>query len=263
MFLALSASSSHSSPFTYSIDATQFGTTWAMDQVIDSQNVSINSVVYKYTAIKPTESDLTVSVYNEGVFRETDDWSGLPSGSIVKYVPLPVTPISEFGQGGIDVVGDGEVVSTSVRYNYRIESILETANNSIEYVPIINTDIDLYNVLEDDAVSSEQADPEYSDEEEGDDKESDTDRRREALRAADAAIGNAMAISQDLVMQAMVAATDMTSYYAVAIQGGVYDDNIQLLDTNLPDSKQGLRNGLAQQILHTKMVDAQYRERSK
>ena len=45
-------------------------------------------------------------------------------------------------------------------------------------------------------------------------------------------------------------------------KGGVYDDNIQLLDSRLPENRQGLRNGLAQQILHTKMVDEQYKERS-
>jgi hypothetical protein len=233
-----------------------------MDQVFDSQNVSINSVIYKYTTEKDTESDLVVSVYNKGVFEEVDDWSGLPSGSIVKYVPLPVTPVSEFGEGGIDVVGDGSVHSTSLRYNYRIESILETTNKPIEYVPIINTDIELYNALEDDSISSEEADVEYSDDEESDDTDDNKDRRKRALRASEAAIGNAMAISQDLVMQAMTAATDMTSYYATAIKGGVYDDNIQLLDSRLPKNRKGLRNGLAQQILHTKMVDEQYKERS-
>lgn len=233
-----------------------------MDQVFDSQNVSINSVIYKYTTEKDTESDLVVSVYNKGVFEEVDDWSGLPSGSIVKYVPLPVTPVSEFGEGGIDVVGDGSVHSTSLRYNYRIESILETANKPIEYVPIINTDIELHNVLEDDSVSSEQADPEYSEEDEGDEPNEKDNRLKRALRASESAVGNAMAISQDLVMQAMTAGTDMTSYYATAIKGGVYDDNIQLLDSRLPENRQGLRNGLAQQILHTKMVDEQYKERS-
>jgi hypothetical protein len=57
----------------------------------------------------------------------------------------------------------------------------------------------------------------------------------------------------------MNALTSMVSYSAPTINGGVYRDAAQLQDSKLPDNKRGLRNNLAQQLLHKKMVDAQYK----
>jgi hypothetical protein len=53
-------------------------------------------------------------------------------------------------------------------------------------------------------------------------------------------------------------AVNMNSYYAANIPGGEYTDSVQLSDTQLPDAKSGLRNGLAQQLLHQKLVQMQY-----
>ena len=56
----------------------------------------------------------------------------------------------------------------------------------------------------------------------------------------------------------MSVAINMNSYYAATINGGTYTDSVGLVDTQLPENKQGLRNGLAQQILHDKMIEMQY-----
>jgi hypothetical protein len=50
----------------------------------------------------------------------------------------------------------------------------------------------------------------------------------------------------------------MNSYYSASIPGGTYKESVVLVDKKLPENKRGLRNGLAQQILHEKMVDMQY-----
>ena len=52
---------------------------------------------------------------------------------------------------------------------------------------------------------------------------------------------------------------NMNSYYNANIPGGTYNDSLVLLDTKLPENQSGLRNGLAQQLLHQQMVDMQYK----
>lgn len=47
--------------------------------------------------------------------------------------------------------------------------------------------------------------------------------------------------------------------YGIALNGGVYPDVAFYKPTTVPESKRGLRNGLAQQLLHEKMIDMQYR----
>jgi hypothetical protein len=49
------------------------------------------------------------------------------------------------------------------------------------------------------------------------------------------------------------------TYLAATIPGGQYKETIRLVDAKLPENKAGLRNGLAQQILHEKMVSQQYK----
>lgn len=49
--------------------------------------------------------------------------------------------------------------------------------------------------------------------------------------------------------------------YSVAMDGGTYEDNPFYKPEALPESKSGVRNGLAQQVLHTKMIMMQYEEK--
>jgi len=46
--------------------------------------------------------------------------------------------------------------------------------------------------------------------------------------------------------------------YGFTIAGGMYPDGKLYKDEQLPESRKGLRNGLAQQILHEKMIDMQW-----
>ena len=48
-------------------------------------------------------------------------------------------------------------------------------------------------------------------------------------------------------------------YYAADIDGGVYKEIVVLPAKDIPDNKRGLRNGLAQQVLHERMVQSQYK----
>jgi hypothetical protein len=46
--------------------------------------------------------------------------------------------------------------------------------------------------------------------------------------------------------------------YTGSLNGGVYADTVVLVDGKLPDNEKARRVGLAQQLLHEEMVEAQY-----
>ena len=81
---------------------------------------------------------------------------------------------------------------------------------------------------------------------------------QEALAEAD----NAIAIADGAVDLASLSSTaDMDKfniYLQTNIPGGVYNDRLQFEPKELPENRQALRVGLAQQILHEQMVDSQY-----
>ncbi|NDH21851.1 MAG: hypothetical protein EBY46_11265, partial [Rhodobacteraceae bacterium] len=56
------------------------------------------------------------------------------------------------------------------------------------------------------------------------------------------------------IMQAQV----NNLYLNKTIQGGQYTESVTLVDGKLEENKQGLRNGLAQQLLHEQMIEMQY-----
>jgi hypothetical protein len=51
--------------------------------------------------------------------------------------------------------------------------------------------------------------------------------------------------------------------YQMQMNGGYLPDAVGYPDTQVPESRKGLRNGLAQQLLHEKMVDMQYNKENK
>ena len=54
--------------------------------------------------------------------------------------------------------------------------------------------------------------------------------------------------------------TTVVSASGEAKKLGQYSDNVILIDKKIDDNKQGLRNGLAQQLLHEQMVEMQYQQ---
>ena len=58
--------------------------------------------------------------------------------------------------------------------------------------------------------------------------------------------------------EALFAMNYVPRSYTGSLNGGVYADTVVLVDGNLPDNKKAKRVGLAQQLLHEEMVEAQY-----
>jgi len=74
----------------------------------------------------------------------------------------------------------------------------------------------------------------------------------------DDSVLSANVMAQNLLMFAMTNSITMNTYYDKKLAGGDYKETVVLDGGQLPDNKKGARAGLAQQLLHTKMVSMQY-----
>jgi hypothetical protein len=207
---------------------------------------------------------------NGYIFRETDDWSGLPGNTISKLVSVDNIPIGFWGDGSIQVDGTGQVSDPSVVYTYKFDPCFNPQSNPScpgYQVPLPNQEElspDSYYALDDEAVlkATEETDPDLYDRDM---------KKRTALEKANdsrlqkglAASNNALNISSDVaqafMMSAMANEQRFGPYYEQKIAGGVYVEAVTLPVSDLPDSNKGLRNNLAQQLLYEKMVDLQYK----
>ena len=253
--------------FGTSNNAALGGSPWSMSSslfpVPALEGVDINGVFYRYTAVKQKNDPYIVSIQNQDtdtggyIFRETDDWSGGSGGTIQKFVPVPYSPVGRWGTGSIEEVGVGSVEDATVLYSYRYDpSRMQQSQEAYDF-----SDIPTYDALSDGYVLAtlEPTDPElYEDKVDKDkDEEEKDDRLETALAARDNALTLANTVTQSQLLYAMNTATNLNSYYAAQISGGIYKETIVLQDKNIPDNRRAFRS-LGQQKLHTDMVNQQY-----
>jgi len=265
------------------------GNTWSMDNILPGNvpGLDINGVLYNYTIQKPTDESVSVHIQNERangngyIFRETDDWlpGSLAGTRINKVVPVVPSNRELWGDGSIEVDGNGSVTDPRVVYTYKVDPCYNPQfdPNCPGYVKpmptIIEVDVDsLYNVMNDENVDLEQEvkedtyededKKELSEEEKKEKQKKEEEKKKERLEKALAAADNsalfAQALANSQMLSTMNLAVNMNSYYTASIPGGSYNDSVVLVDKQIPENKRGLRNGLAQQLLHEKMVDMQY-----
>lgn len=268
--LFLAAPSYSEYEFGHTDNAASGGSTWGMSSTLfplyPVQATDINGVFYRYTAVKEAADPYTVSIQNQAadgsgyIFRETDDWSGGSGGTIQKYIPLPYSPLGDWGDGSIEQVGIGNVEDPLVMYSYRFDpSRLQPEPQEAYDFSAISA----YDALSDGYVTAalEPTDRElYEYDEElnkSDSEEEDDGRLEKALAAQENALTLAGNVTQSNILRAMNTATNMNSYYAMQLKGGVYRETVVLKDKNIPDNRRALRS-LGQQKLHTDMVDQQY-----
>ena len=276
LLLALWPSYSSCDPYSYGTtgNAASTALSWSMGSVLpDIPGIDINGLLYKYTTVKDPNTDMKVHVGNlnaEGdgyTFRETDDWSGVPGNTIVKSFPLANIPAANWGTGAIEVEGEGTVTDALVIYNYRVDECFNEQSNPacpgyVKPVPVIPV-VELYDVLDDDtAMSAIEADDfEYNENDDlilSEEDEEEETRIELGLTASANALTLFKTQGQDDIIMAINQQTNIAMYYNASINGGVYADTVGLADTEISDNKKALRNNLAQQILHEKMVDMQY-----
>ena len=238
--------------------------------------LQVNGVVYQYTTVKKPEDNMLVHVQNlnaQGpgyIFRSTDDWSKLPGNTIQKSVPVANIPSEFWGNGSIEVEGEGDVENATVIYTYQYDPCFDPQSNPIcpGYkipVPTIET-TEIIDPLDDEFVQKDlQRKARLEDEEEQDRERrraasANAEKRRDRLEIALSAV-NAALMTADVEAKAadFFALAEIPQPYVVAtIPGGVYNESVRLIDSKIPDNVQGLRQNWAQQLLHEKMVNLQY-----
>ncbi len=252
------------------------------DVLPDPIGLEIDNVIYSYRIQKETGDKVDVYVYNENafstgyIFREVDEWNpGSLSGTeINKVVPLGRIHRDQFGPGGIEVDGPGSVYDTSVIYTYRVDPCYNPQydpNCPGYVVPKVEpVEYEIYNAYDEGHTSQDDYNPddENYEDEEGLSEEELAELEEEEERDREDRIEKAIfeAGRQELFAQALLTSQlqqiqqiNMNTYYNASIPGGVYNDVNSLQDGRLPDAKSGLRNGLAQQLLHQQMVEMQYK----
>ena len=276
LLLALYPYCLHSEPYYYGATGNAASTSlgWGMGSVLpDAAGIDINGLFYRYTTVKNPEDDMKVHVGNlnangDGyIFRETDDWSGVPSNTIVKSFSLSNIPAANWGAGSIDVEGKGSVKDAVVIYNYRVDRCYDPQSDPscagyVKPMPVIPV-VDVYNALEDNAVVETLEADEFQYDEDGnlilsEEEEEEETRIEMGLTASANALTLFKTQGQDDIILAINQQTNIAMYYNASINGGVYADAAGLADSEIPDNKKALRNNLAQQILHEQMVDMQY-----
>jgi len=259
------------------------GLNWSMNNILPTPpGLDINGVIYNYTIQKDVDDSVNVHVQNENangtgyIFRETDEWKpgSLGGTEIRKVVPvIPNIPRQSWGNGSIEVEGNGSVTDPSVVYMYKVDPCYDPQfdPNCPGYevpIPDVTVSIEIYDATEDEYVnlsSDEQVlleENEKTVEEELDEDEEEEEKRKREYRLAMLADTNAAELfaenqriqQMNEIMQNQV----NNSYLNKVINGGVYNETIKMIDKKIDDNKQGLRNGLAQQLLHEKMIEMQY-----
>lgn len=252
------------------------GHQWVMENVLpEPPGVEVNGVFYSYTPQKLTEDDFKVTVGNEGVWSDTEDWSGNPGGiEVRKVIGLPNVPKEAWGDGYITTEGTGTVEDATVIYSYRVDPCFDPQYDpncpgyQVPVPPQIEVSIEIYDATEDENIrleSEENKEDLYEDDtkaEQTEEEEKDEEKEKMRMEAALSAVDNselfAQSFAQAEILAQINAVVNMSGYLAANIPGGNYKEDVKLVDKKIEDNKQGLRNGLAQQILHEEMVSMQY-----
>jgi hypothetical protein len=269
--------SSFSYTFGYTNNAALYGNTWKMNTstlgVSAEEGLDISGVLYNYTTVKNVVDDFTVTIENDKVgggyvFQDTEDWSGKYGGKVQNVIPLPYTPIEQFGDGRIKSTGTGSIEDVTILYMYRWDLCRNAQNdescpNYIPPLPVIPK-IEIYDALEDDSVkeATEETDSELYEKEEERKSTEEEEEERERLEIALASSGNALTIanasSQAAILKAMNLVANINSYYTAKIPSTIYKDTIVLQDKDIVDNRLVFRS-LTQEQLHNEMIQEQYK----
>ena len=248
------------------------GLNWVMTNVLpDQAGLEVNGLVYQYTAVKDPATGMIVYVQNEYadgsgyIFRNADDWSGLPGNTISKGFVLPNTLGSLWGPGSIEVDGEGTVENASVVYTYKFDPCFDPQSDPScpgYTAPLELLNIDIYDPLQDELLLQDLESKKQKQQE-----ESDADRkRRQQMNAVASVLEKLLGDGSnsgliDPVAEAMALALTSKTFsegYYSSLDGKEYLETIVLNGGDIQDNARARRSSLAQQLLHQQMVDSQY-----
>lgn len=258
-------------------NATSAGYNWVMSNVLPKQaGLEVTNVIYRYTAVKDPSSDMIVYVQNKDalndgqyIFREKDDWSQLEGKTIYKVIPQPNILIDRWGDGSIEVKGEGSVEDALVTYDYRYDPCFDPQSDPScpGYVPPIPDMLepDLSAIYEqndkfiEDNEKNKEVEPDDDDEEERQRKKV-QQIKKERLEVALGAVNSALMTAEAQAQYASLMSLSLIpeSYTVQTIPVTTYEETIKLDGGKIPDNAKGRRQNFAQQLLHEQMVNLQY-----
>lgn len=259
-------------------NAAENGLQWELEDLVPTPGgLVVNGVLYRYTVEKNPADQMQVNIQNENkidggyIFRETDDWSGLPGSTINKYINLPNVGGEYFGTGSIEIEGTGEVKDPNVRYSYALDPCYVPLSDPScpgyeQYLydwllenGLLSSEVDINDPFFDEIVQALLDEEAELEKEEAPAKEKNEEEDDEIERLNAGASIEAMGdpAAQAAIMQALSTIPKFENYYAINIEGGVYKESVTLQDSELPDNKSALRN-LAFDTKHREMIRSQY-----
>ena len=253
-------------------NAASAGLNWVMTNILpEYAGLEVNGLVYSYRAVKDPETDMIVWVQNEYadgegyIFRNADNWNGLPGNTISKSFAFPNLPATLWGPGSIQVDGEGSVEDASVVYSYRYDTCFDPQSDPScpgYEEPVVVPEIEIYDPLQDQLVQEDMANKTRIQEEE---EEEDRQRRRKEWAVNNAlekllGDGNNPGLIDPTAEAMALELTSRTfsSGYYETLNGKEYLETIVLNGGTISDNKKARRSSLAQQLLHQQMVDSQY-----
>jgi hypothetical protein len=265
--------------FGTTTNAADAGLNWVMTNVLpQATGLTVSNVIYSYTTIKNEEDAMIVYVQNEDaqnegqyIFREKDDWTGIPGNTINKLVRVGQVPIDRWGDGSIEWEGEGKVVDPFVAYTYQYDTCYDPQSDpecpgyKIEVPDIPN--VEPVDPLADDVIQDE-LDREMTMRDEDDEEEqerrqvaeSDEEEEEVDLEQVLGIVGKSLQTAQDTARHnQQMALNAFSNNYFDQLPDTVYNETIELKDGTLPKNRRGRRLQFAQDLLHEKLVKSQYK----
>ena len=270
-------------------NAAQNGLRWALTNILPDFSqpyltVEINGINYQYTMVKEKDADATVTLSHddlanpgEKIFEHTDDWSDQYGGTIRKFFRFGYTNANRWGEGSLDIEGEGSIEDPYVIYNYKM--VIDETMQKCFLTPLADPMCPGYDDALSDYIANLEApeidDPFYDEwvqanlaeeaekpKEEEVIEEAEEEEREESLE--EQLGGESLEAMVDTSEQASILAElaqvpKLNQYYATSLQGGVYEETLVLPTTNYPDNRRALRN-LASDANHRTMVRSQYEQ---
>ena len=270
-------------------NAAQQGLRWVMTNILPDfsqpfMTVEINGLTYQYTMVKDKDDDAVVTMSNDDlanpgqkIFENEDDWSQLHGGTIRKFFRFGYTNANRWGEGSLEIEGEGSIEDPYVIYNYKM--VIDETLEKCYLTPLADPICPGYDDALTEYISNLEAptvdDPFYDEwvqanldteaekpKEEEVIEETEEEEREESLE--EQLGGESLEAMVDTSEQASILAElaqvpKLNQYYATSLQGGVYEETLVLPTTNYPDNRRALRN-LASDANHRTMVRSQYEQ---
>ena len=243
--------------------------------------LEVQGIFHKYTITKDANADATVSIVNKNasgsgnIYERHDNWNQLPSNTKIGFDVVTPSLGKRWGEGSIDVTGEATLSDVIVAYNYRFDpcfiplsdpSCPDYESALYQYLldnDLINNEPDVNDPFYDEWVQfqlerkAEEQEEEQAEKEKKEEEEQEELKMEKALSVAGAAEQIANPMQQLAMMQQLASTGTLDGYYSATIEGGTYEDTIELKDTEIKDNYKALRN-LAQDNLHRTIVRSQY-----